>query len=77
MHEKVAALNVMHYILSHDYRVKILVILSKITIFFKEYTCILKICQQSSLGMPKLSYSEFSRIMRYDYVYTPTAAKVY
>ena len=58
----------MHYILSHDYRVKILVSLSKITIFLKNI--ILKICQQSSLSMPKLPYAEFSRIMRYEYVYT-------
>ena len=40
----------------------------KLPFSFRIY--ILKICQQSSLSMPKLPYAELSRVMRYEYVYT-------
>ena len=58
LYEKVAALNVLNYILSHnyDYRTIVSVIFSKASLPFKKN--ILRICQQSSLNMPKLLFAK-------------------
>ena len=58
LHEKVAALNVLNYILSHnyDYRTIVLVIFSKASLPLTKN--ILRICQQSSLNMPKLLFAK-------------------